>query len=259
MLSALLVLLFTFFSKPAIAQISTPISNSFTQYQNDYFYQRTLYQKAFTVYTEKSQIDGKYSSITTQNDKLSALKDTLIKRNNMYKVYFIALQTLLDSNKSINFTNTEKIQNDISDLEKWLDDQNQVINNFSNINDIKTWASGFKTKYAKIQRTTYTALVQNEINLDMQTLSDITNLTNQIQSQPEISEQNKSLINDINSNSTEVNTYLTNALNLTQKEDLVQDHYSDFYPTAKLELNKAKDNLSNMLSNLKIIVTKMND
>lgn len=259
MLVLLAVILFTAAIRPVSAQEITPVSLLFDQYQNDYIYQRSLYQKSLNIYNEKSQIDSKYSTVTTQSDKLIALKDNLIKRNSMLKAYLMALRVKLDSNKAISFDETDKIQNNLKLSEEWIESENQKIQNFNNFSEVKEWAGTFKTKYIEIQPFIYTALVQNEINLDSVILSDINNLTNKVQSQPQISEQDKRLINDIKNTSNEVNSSLKNAYDLARKPQTLHNKFNDFYPSTKIELNSAKRNLTNMFTNLKIIATKINN
>jgi len=228
----------------------------FQQYQKDFLFQRDLYQSSYLDYTQKKQVHTKYGTITTQKDKIDATKKVLIDRNNMMRAYTIALRTKLNINKSINSTDTEKDQIELSKWESWFDEQNSVIPALNNESDISKWSQSFSNKLISIQQFWYTALVQNETNLRQITLSNIKNLASEIQSSLQTSNPEvQQWLTSLPIKSDLVDTSLTNAANKTLvKQDLTR--FNNFYPSAKTELSKANSYLLEMDNNLKSIITK---
>jgi hypothetical protein len=259
MVALILVMLFTLLTTPLHAQEATADPALFEQYKTDYLFQRDLYQKSLLNYSEKQQVDEQYGTVATQNDKFNALKETLINRNKMLRAYIMALRVHLNSNKAINNEDTNKIQTELSNWEQWFDQQNQTINSYGSIDNIKSWTTDFKAKYVDIQKSIYTALVQNEVNLDLQALSEINNVTAEAQTLPNITDREKVLIDDIKSKPETIITYLKNAIGFTQKQQINPNRFNDFYPEAKVELNHAREYLSEMAANIKLVITRVTD
>lgn len=245
---------------PSATSIPTPTPDPnialFAHHQTDFLFQRDQYQSAYLDYTQKKQVHTKYGTITTQKDKIDATKKALAGRNSMMRAYTIALRTKLNLTKSINPTDTEKDQIELSKWESWFDEQNAVIPALNNESDISKWVSDFQKKMIDIQQSWYTALVQDETNIRQTTLSNIQSLAADIQSslqtsKPEVQEWLTSL--PIKSDL--VNTSLNNAISQTiRPQD--QTRFNNFYPSAKAELSKANSYLLEMNNNLKSIITK---
>ena len=257
MFSFILAILFIFFAKPTFAQETTPAAQLFNQYQKDYQFQVNAYQTSYSNYLYKKQINTQYATAATQNDELISLKQTIINRNQMLKSYLMAIRVHLDEFPNINQDDTKNAQNNLSQLEQWL--ENQKIDTLNSTSELTTSLTEFKAKYYDIQKYIYTALVQYRLNLNLQTLNEINDLSTLLQSQPQNSNQNKIYYDEILTKAQFVLTFQQNALDLTKKESVVPTRFLNFYPDATIELDNAKNYLSQMFADLKTIVTKMTD
>jgi hypothetical protein len=232
-----------------------PVLALFQQYQQDYFFQRDNYQKAYTDYNQKKQVYTKYKTLTTEKDKLEATRSVLLSRNNALKTYLLALRVNLDRYKTIDPTNTEKNQIELSKWESWFEEQNTVVNSLNNDADFKNWGQTFKEKYVGVQQAIYTSLIQSESNYRQSILKDIQSLSADIQSSPQISSDSQSWFANF-----PVKTDLVlNSLAAAQETTKIRQNtnkFRNFYPDAKRELNKANNYLLELHSNLISIVTK---
>lgn len=246
------------------AQAITPIPTVdpkialFEQYKNDYLFQRDLYQKTYIDYTAKKQVHTKYGTLTTQLDKFNATKNTLIIRNKMLKTYLTALRVDMDKYKTSNPTETEKNQINLSKWEDWFNEQNLIISAFNNDTDIAKWVQNFNKQYVNIQKDIYTALVQHQINLKIQTLNEIKLLALEIQNSPKNSFENQEWFSNLPIKSDLVLSSLKNAIDLTNKKQSFTKFIS-FYLDSSKELNIANNYLIGMLKDLKSIVIKFNE
>ena len=235
------------------AQETTPIS--FSQYQSDYLYQYNLYQQTYSKYHEKDQVYDKYQTITAQKEKIATAKDALIARNHTLKSYFLALQSLLEEQKSAHPSETQTLQDNLAQWEQWLDDQTSIISAIDDQESLQTWVTDFKSKYIEIQQLEYSSLVQHEINLRQQTLNQIQSLANDIKNNPQIKPESQQWISTLADKSSLVSQNLSKALTLTQKKQ-VSTRFSNFYPSAKTELSSAQNYLKEITTDLKLIVSR---
>jgi hypothetical protein len=234
---------------------ATPTPPLFDQYKKDYLYQYDLYNQAYLNYIDKKQVHTKYGTITTQKEKFTAAVDTINARNKALKSYLLALRVMLDDYKDSNPTITEKVKIDLSKWEAWFNEQLTVVPAINNDDDLKKWADDFKNKYITIQPIIYTALTQHEINLRTQTLSLLQDVANDIKNDPNIKPESQQWISSLTVKSDLVNTSLNNALNATKKNQY-QNKFVNFYPDAKLEINKATGYLREIGSDLKLTIIK---
>jgi len=265
--SLLFAILFALLTKPTFAQESTPSAQIestqsaqlFDQYKKDYQFQVKTYQDSYSKYLSKKQINLQYGTATTKNDEFLSLKQATIDRNKMVKAYLMAIRVRLNEYKTNNPEETQKAQDNLSQTEQWLDEQNQKLDTISVSSGIETLANDFKEKYYNIQKFIYTALVDYRLNLNTQTLTEITDLRNIIQSQPQNLDQNKIYYDEIESKSQSFLLSQQNAFNLTKKESVVPIKFLNFYPDATIELDNAKKYLSEIFADLKTIITKINN
>jgi hypothetical protein len=254
-----LLLLFFIFTPPVHAQdastSATPTSNPFPQYQQDYLYQYSLYQQAYTDYINKKQIFTKYGTVTTQNDELLAAVTAINARSRVFKSYLMALRVMLDSYKSVNPDATTTSQTSLNDWEKWFGEQLAVVSAINNTHDLQLWVKNFQTKYTQIQQTIYTALVQNELNLRQLALNQVQSLASDMQSNSHLKPDSQQWVQSYNDKTNLVTVSLKEALALTKKNQSL-DHFSNFYPEAKNNLDQSKKYLTVITGDLKLIIIK---
>lgn len=248
-------LLFLFLAKPVLAQDSTDL---FTQYRNDYFYQRDLYQKNYYLYLNNKDVYSQYRTLISEKDKLDSTKTVLFSRNLMLKSYFMALRVGLDKFKTIDPSDTEINQIENKKWEAWLDEQNLIIPNFNNLSDIKTWSSEFKNRYVEIQRSIYTSLTRSQINLRLQILSDIKSVADTIRNDP----KNQNYLDDWFASypvkSDLINKSLQSAAQLCNRPQR-NKNFNNFYPDVIIEINRADGYLKNLITDLKSATIKLNN
>lgn len=228
--------------------------NLFTQYKNDYFFQRDLYTQIYINYQNKVQKNTQYGSVVTQKEKTDATKSVLISRNKMLKTYSVALRVLLDKYKNFNSTDTQKLQIQLSKWENWFDEQNTIVDALNNDSDINKWAQTFTDNYIQIQVDTTAALIQHEVNLKTAILENFKTLATEIQSKPEIYHPNQQWFNSLPVKYDLINKSLKNSLSYSQKPQ--NNKFSDFYPDAKADLGIANGYITDVINDLKLIVSK---
>jgi hypothetical protein len=256
------LLLFILFTSPinaqeatVSAQTPTPTPPLFLQYQKDYLYQYDLYQQAYLKYVEKKEVFTKYGTITTQNEKFTAAIDTINARNKTFKAYLTALRIMLDEYQSANSTNTEKVKIDITKWEAWFEEQMAVVPAINNEEDLIKWVKEFKINYITVQQVMYTALIQHEVNLRVQTLNLLKDTADYIKNSPNVQPESQSWLNSLTIKSDLVNTSLTGALDMAKRKQ-IQNKFSDFYPNARIEMNKANNYLREISADLKLTIIK---
>jgi hypothetical protein len=243
---------------PTSTPMVTPtivVNDDFQKYLNDYLYQKDLYQKAYLKYIEKKQVHTKYATLTTKQDKIDATNNYLVTRNNMQRSYLVALRYLLNKYKSIDPTETEKLQIDIQKWESWFAEQNTVVTAINNEDDFKKYSLDYKIKYITIQQLIYTALTRNQVNQKKQTLNTINTLMTDIQNSPVIKPESQEWIGPLTVKNDLVNTSLTTAMDTTNTKQY-STNFSNFYPDAQKEINKVNSYLFDMVSSLKSVVIK---
>ncbi|MFA4827130.1 MAG: hypothetical protein WC596_02635 [Candidatus Shapirobacteria bacterium] len=263
-----LVLLFGLFLKPVYAQDAsvsakppTPTPNPaialFAQYQNDYNYQRDLYQQAYLEYLNKKNIYTKYGTITTQQEKFDATKKALSARNNTLRAYLIALRVDLDKYRSVNTTETEKFQIELGKLESWCLEQNLIIDSLNNEEDVKKWIGDqFVPNFMTIRQATATALVLHENNQILTILNSLKSLTSDIKLATQNNLTAQSLLSSMPIKYDLVTISTQNAYTLTQTKQYSGNQFNDFYPNAKKEITKAQGYLVEIQNSLKSLVNK---
>lgn len=254
-----LLLLFFTFASPVHAQVATasatPTPDLFPQYQTDYLYQYSLYQQAYTDYINKKQVFAKYGTVTTQNDELLAAVTAINARSRVFKSYLMALRVRLDRYKSVNPDATTADQTDLSHWENWFDQQLTVVSAINNTHDLQLWVKNFQVKYNQIQPSIYTALVQNEINLRQLTFTQIQSLATDMQNDSRLKPDSQQWIQSYSDKSKLVTASLKDALSLTKKNQPL-NHFSNFYPNAKTDLDRSKGYLAEIAGDLKLIIIK---
>jgi len=231
-------LLFFLLITPVLAQDSP---NLYTQYRTDYFFQRDQYQQNYQDYLNKKNVFAQYGTVTAEKDKITATKNLFLSRNSMLKSYLMTLRVSLPNNNDL--------QQKLKELEDWLDSQISVINSLSSSSDIKNWATTFQNKYPSIQNIFYTSLIQNQINLRQEILSDLRKLAQN---------SNTEWNSDFTQKSDQINNTLQQAWELTQKNQR-QDRFDDFYPEAKNYLVQSSTSLHLLVSDLKSTIVKNNN
>lgn len=233
----------------------TPTPRLFDQYQRDYLFQYDQYQQDYLTYVDKKRVYTKYGTITTQKEKFTSAINAINSRNKAFKSYLLALRVLLDDHKSANPTQTEKNQIDLKKWEDWFNEQITVVPSINNDDDLKKWTEDFKEKYIVIQQVIYTSLVQHEINLRQLTLNQLQSIADDIKNNPQIRPESQQWLSSLTVKSDLVATSFSNALTFTRKNQS-QTKFSNFYPDARVELNKANNYLREISSDLKLTITK---
>lgn len=268
----LLVLLVSLFLNPigALAQDSTSSAlqtpsqaqsalqtadTLFNQYKNDFLYNRDLYTQSYLNYQSKVQKNTQYGSVVTQKEKTDATKEVLVARSKMLKTYSMALRTLLDKYKNFNSTDTQKSQIALSKWESWFDEQNTIVTALNNDKDIDKWAQDFVTNYIQVQIDATSALIQHEVNLKTAILENVKTLASDVQSKPEIYNPNQQWFNSLTVKYDLVTTSLKSSQSYFNRLKL-NNKFSDFYPDAKADLGKANGYLTDIINDLKLIVSK---
>lgn len=263
-----LIISFILFTAPLRAQDSTasaetitptieptPAPRLFNQYQKDYLFQYDLYQQAYLKYVDKKKVYTKYGTITTQKEKFAAAIEAIDARNKTIRSYLMALRTLLEDYKTADSTATERNQIEIQKWEEWYNEQLLVVPAINNETDLRKWVETFKINFPLTQAVIYTALVQHEINLRSQTLTKLQNLAEDIKNNPQIRPESSQWVSSLAVKSDLINTSLNSALNHTRRKQS-QNKFANFYPDAKLELDKSKNYLQQISTDLKLIVIK---
>lgn len=225
------------------------------QYQNDYQFELDRYQKLYQDYLEKKQIDQKYSTINTQKELIESTKETLSSRNQLLLNYLRYLRVKIESFKSQQSQSTQTIQNQLSQQETWLESQKLAINQLSDLSQIQNWVKNFNLQFVQIQKSTYSAIVQHEINLQLQTIQYLKTLTNTIKSDSETIKETDQWFISFPQQFEISQKYLQNASTFYQKPQS-GNRFQNFYPDSKKDLDRSKTILTNMNSDLKSIVTK---
>lgn len=210
------VILITLFSKPIYAQ-NNDIKILVDKYQTDYLYNRDLYQRAYFDFNNKKQIDQKYQTITTQNNKIDSIKNALTARNDMLRTYLMLLRTKLEEYKFSNPEITKNYQTFFQQEENWLSEQKPIINNFQSESEIKNWTTEFQKRYPPIQENVNLALLQYKINAYSQANSDIKSFIIDIQNSKNFTDESKQWIDGISPKISAANISLENAFSFTQK------------------------------------------
>jgi len=239
---------------PATAQDSSTL---FEQYKNDYSYQRDLYQQSYLNYVNKKQIHTTYGTLITLNDKIGATKQALLARNNLLRTYLMALRTKLSLIPPMDTNTTQKLQIDLNRWEDWFNEQNTIVDSLNNDDDISQYVSEFKKQYNTVQAVIYTSLIVDEINLRYHTLNLIQVLSDQVETNPNLSPENQQWLSSVVVKSDLVVKNLNQAYDLTQSTLQRSKQFNNFYPTAKQELNQANNYLLGMVNGLRSIITKL--
>jgi len=257
-----LLLFCLLFINPALAQDATVSADTptiapriFDQYQKDYLYQYDIYQQAYLTYVDKKKVYTKYGTITTQKEKFDAAISAINARNKTFKAYLLSLRVLLDDYKLTNPTATEKNQIELGKWEAWFTEQLTIVPLINNEDDLKKWVNTYKEKSIEIQQSIFTALVQHEINLRQGTLNLVQQVANDIKNNTNIKPESEQWLSSLTIKSDLVSTGLDTALTLTKKNQN-QNKFSNFYPSAKIEMTKSNNYLIEISADLKLIVTK---
>ena len=242
--------LFLSLPNPSFAQ-----ADLISQYQNDYQFELDQYQKLYQDYLEKKQVNQKYNTINTEKELIQSTKSALSSRNQLLLNYLRYLRVKIDSFKIMEPQSTQTIQNQLSQQETWLESQKLAINQLSDLPQIQTWAKNFKTQYVQIQKSMYSALIQHDVNLQLQIIEYLKDLTDVIKNDSiALQESNQWFISfpqqfEISQN------YLQTAGTYYQKNQ-TGNRFQNFYPESKKELERSRTILKNLNSDLKSIITK---
>jgi hypothetical protein len=242
--------LFLSLPNPSFAQ-----AELISQYQNDYQFELNQYQKQYQDYLEKKQVNQKYNTLNTEKELIQSTKEALSSRNQLLLNYLRYLRVKIDQFKNLKPQSTQVIQSQLSQQETWLESQKLAINQLSDLPQIQTWAKNFKVQYVQIQKSIYSALIQHDINLQLQTIEYLQKLTDIVKNDSQaLQESNQWFISfpqqfEISQN------YLQTASTFYQKTQ-TGNRFQNFYPDSKKELDRSRTILKNLNSDLKSIITK---
>lgn len=228
-----------------------PGRDLYSQYKTDYLFLRDNYQRDYLTYIDKSRIYTKYGTVISQKEKLDAAQTALISRNKMFGAYLQTIRTQLDIYQHSAPTDTEALKIDLARYESWFNEQTQILLSINNVTDMDTWAKEFRPKYISIQTLVYNSLIRIEINSMLEALSQIKILADTIRPHT----TNQGWVSTLEVKTDLVRQSLNNALE-TGKVKQNQNRFSDFYPDAQKQLTKARDYLSDINNDLKIVVIK---
>jgi hypothetical protein len=246
----LFISLFLLLPHPSIAQ-----TDLISQYQADYQYQLDQYQKQYQDYLEKKQVNQKYNTLNTEKDLVTSTKTALASRNQLILNYIRYLRVKIDSFKSMGPQSTQTIQNQLSQQETWLESQKLAINQLSDLSQIQTWVKNFKIQYVQIQKSMYSALIQHDINLQLQIIEYLNQLTQIIKNDSLLIQETNQWFISFPQQFEISKKHLQTAGSFYQKNQ-TGNRFQNFYPESKKELDRSKTILSNLSSDLKQIITK---
>jgi hypothetical protein len=225
------------------------------QYQNDYQFELDQYQKQYQFYLEKKQVNQKYNTLNTKKELVQSTKTALSSRNQLLLNYLRYLRVKIELFKTQQPESIQTIQNQLSQQETWLESQKLAINQLSDLPQIQTWAKNFKVQYVQIQKSMYSALIQHDINLQLQTIVYLKDLTNIVKNDslalPESDQWFISFPQQFEISQKHLQTAGT-FYQKTQKGN----RFQNFYPESKKELDHSRTILKNLNSDLKSIITK---
>jgi hypothetical protein len=239
----------------SVARLPTPTPDLVAQYFTDLSFQQNQYQKDYLDYVAKSKVHTTYRTITTQKERLDATRLVLITRNNLLKTYLMYLRVLLAKHSGSSPTETERLQIELSKWEAYFDEQNSIVTSLNNESDITVWSADFAQKYITVQQLLYTTLVQHEINQRTEVTAMLQSLTNQIQNSGKINSDIQ-WFSDLPIKFDLVAQSLSKSAATSVTRQNNPTRFYNFYPDAKLELNKAKNYLAQIATDLKVIVIK---
>ncbi|MFA6250733.1 MAG: hypothetical protein WC686_04515 [Candidatus Shapirobacteria bacterium] len=243
-------------STVTLAPTATPTpEDPFPKYFADYQYQIKLYQEAYKLYTEKKQINLKYGTVTTQKEIFDATKQVLAARNDTLRTYALALQFYIDKLKSQQPQEIEKSQIELTAWEKWLKEQNLILESINNADDLKDYLAEFKKNYIGIQKSLYSALVKNRINYQKLNLQRLSIIEQDLKSLPDIPASELAWFDPVTVKIDLINQAFSQSLSYTnQKQN--QRSFDNFYPDSTLELTKVDNYLLDISKTLKSIIIK---
>jgi len=222
---------------------------SFAQSQ-EYF----KYQENYQVFIEKTNVNNTYHSISTQKELFEITKKTLNTRELALKSYLNSLKTRLPQYQSANPEATQKLIDQLQQLEVWLDQKAQSALTLNSDPDLKNYALEFNTKYLEIQQAAYSSLVQHEVNQKTLVLNELDTLAQLMKTSPSI--KNQDWLPDIEATSSQIKAKLSESLLESASPQYNHQEFNSFYADSKEYLNEAQQLLTKMFSNLTIILIK---
>lgn len=247
---ALFLSLFLSLPNPTFAQ-----AELISQYQNDYQFELDQYQKLYQDYLEKKQVNQKYNTINTEKELIQSTKSALSSRNQLLLNYLRYLRVKINQFKTLSPQSTQTIQNQLSQQETWLESQKLAINQLSDLPQIQTWAKNFKLQYVQIQKSVYSSLVQYDINLQLQIIQNLKQLTDLVKNDSLVIQETNQWFISFPQQFETSEKYLQTAATYYQKNQ-TGNRFQNFYPESKKELDRSKTILKNLNSDLKSIITK---
>lgn len=223
--------------------------------QDDLSYQQDLYNQSYDTYLEKKQVHSQYNSITTEKELLSAIKTTLVNRQNLLSAYLTLLHSSLDIYKSISPDLTAYIQQQLIDQQVWLTNQIKQINQIQNQNQLNLYNLAFDQKYIQIQTSMATARIQNQINHQQLIIKQIEDLILQLKAEHQLDQQAQNWISQIDTDLQTCQLYLDQAYKETQTKQNTRT-FKNFYPNAIDQISKSKQTLTKTILDLQSLLKK---
>lgn len=238
------------FFHPALASNNPSPSELYQNYKNDYYHQYNQYQSSLNQYNEKKQIDLKYKSITTQNEKNEAFIKAFVARNQSLETYCRALRVKLEINKTYNQENTQKIQDLFSSVEKSLINDNQNILKADSTNNklLAEQSQTFDKNYDKIKNLIEMAIIEDTINYNLALFSSIGKLSHDI-TQNNTDNLSLQLINAINNKTKDYESEIRKKSLI--KNDISNQINTNSYASSLKNLESVNQNLIEVISELK--------
>ncbi|RLC35322.1 hypothetical protein DRH14_01255 [Candidatus Shapirobacteria bacterium] len=223
--------------------------------QQTYLQQQQQYQQNYLNYIEKKDTYTKYGTITAKKEKIESAKKAIISRNLLLQYYLSALNIKLRKYADNNPTTTKKNQIEINKWIAWLKEQNAIVSTFTNQDDLSVNAKSFSKKYILIKQQIYTSLIQNQVNHYQQILQQLSQLSQDIQNNPQINDQAQNWISDLSIKKDLAQEKLKRATQL-MNQNTQHGQPANSYPTSKKEILKAKQYSVQILQDLKSIIVK---
>ena len=224
-------------------------------HQDDLSYQQDLYNQSYDTYLEKKQVHSQYNSITTEKELLSAIKTTLVNRQNLLSAYLTLLHGSLDIYKSTSPDLTAHIQQQLFDQQVWLTNQLKQINQIQSQNQLNIYTQTFEQKYIQIQTSIATARIQNQINHQQLIIKQIEDLILRLKAERQLDQQAQNWISQIDTDLLTCQPYLTEAYKETQTKQNTRK-FNDFYPDAIDQITKSKQTLTKTILDLQSLLKK---
>ena len=233
--------------------INPVLSQTIQTHQSDFSYNLDTYNQSYTQYLEKKQINFQYNSLATEKELLDTIKICLNARNNLIISYINLISSELELYKQADYQeSTQIIQNALFQDSLWLQNQNTLVNNIANRDQLSDYNNQFVKAYQQTKANISQARSQYHFNHQYQLTLDITSFLADL----DISDQNQSWLDDINSQLNSVLNNLSQTYKSTKSGNNQYNTFTDFYPDIKSDLDVSFGNIAKIIEDIESFYKK---